>query len=45
MPSILTGIGFDGTSETVTVTVDGLTDTFEIIMLPAPLDKADGPLK
>ena len=39
MPSILTGIGFDGSSEAVTVTVDGLTDTFEIMMLPAPFDE------
>jgi len=39
MPSILTGSGFDGSSETVTVTVDGASDTFEIILLPAPLDK------
>jgi len=39
MPSILTGIGFDGSSETETVTVDGASDTFEIIMLKAPLDE------
>ena len=39
MPSLLTGIGFDGESETVTVTVDGVSDTFEIKMLPAPFDE------
>jgi len=39
MPSLLTGIGFDGESETVTVMVDGVSDTFEIKMLPAPFDE------
>jgi len=39
MPSILTGIGFEGESETVTVTVDGASDTFEIKMLSKPFDE------
>ena len=39
MPSILTGVGFDGESERVTVTVEGLRDYFDINMLPFPLDK------
>jgi len=37
MPSWLTGIWDE--SETVTVTVEEVSDTFEVIMLPAPLDK------
>ena len=41
MPSLLTGIGFDGESETVTVTVDGVSDTFEVKMLPAPFDEKE----
>ena len=41
MPSLLTGIGFNGESETVTVTVDGVSDTFEIKMLPAPFDEKE----
>ena len=39
MPSLLTGIGFNGGSETVIVTIDGVSDTFEIKMLPAPFDE------
>lgn len=44
MPSILTGVGADGESETVTVTVtnggcDVALDTFELQMLPVGLDK------
>ncbi len=44
MPSILTGVGADGESETVTVTVtnggcDIALDTFELQMLPIGLDK------
>ncbi|KPJ56136.1 MAG: hypothetical protein AMJ42_05690, partial [Deltaproteobacteria bacterium DG_8] len=39
MPSILTGIGFEGESETVTVTVEGVSDTFEIKMLSSPFDE------
>jgi hypothetical protein len=44
MPSILTGVGLDGESETVTVKVtnggcDIALDTFELQMLPIGLDK------
>ena len=44
MPSILTGVGTDGASETVTVKVtdggcDVALDTFELLMLPFGLDK------
>jgi len=35
----LIGNEFDGESETVKVTVDGAFDTFEIKVLPAPLDE------
>ena len=41
MPSLLTGIGFNGESETVTVTVDGVSDTLEVKMLPAPFDEKE----
>ena len=41
MPSILTGMGFDVKDdiEEVTVTVEGVSDTFEIKMLPGLFDK------
>jgi hypothetical protein len=44
MPSILTFVGFDGSSETVTVTLTNggcntASDTFTIEMLPIILDK------